>query len=174
MRRSQATYFGGQSEIDGSQLFSNDSTNWLGLIDEEHDNFRAADAASDHARLIYALAIIAQHKEQYEKANVLFLESLSDFRELGNKRGIAECLAGIAGLAAVLGALVWALPLTSAAEALITSFGAAWWPADRVEFERTVELLQEGIDEDEFARLWTAGQAMNMGQAIDYALGERA
>ena len=134
--------------------------------------FRDADAVGDYARLLYALAIIAQHKEQYEKAKILFHQSLSEFRELGNRRGIAECLAGMAGLAAVQGDAVWAVTLYSAAEALITSFGAAWWPADRVEHKRALQLMKSSVAPSEFARLWDLGQVMSMDQAIFFVLGD--
>jgi len=132
--------------------------------------FREADAVGDHARLLYALAIIAQRKGHYEQAKILFHESLGDFRELGNKRGIAECLAGIAGLAAEQGAVSWAVILYSAAESLIAAHGAAWWPADRVEFERTVQLMKSSLPSAEFAALWTTGHSMSMDQAISYVM----
>ena len=136
--------------------------------------YRQADAASDHARLMYSLAYIALHKEQYEKAKILFHESLNDFRELGNKRGIAECLAGLAGLAAEQGDAAWALPLYSAAQALMTSFGAAWWPADRFEQKHALQLMQANLTEDAFARLWQDGQDMDMEQALACVLGGTA
>jgi tetratricopeptide (TPR) repeat protein len=136
--------------------------------------FRQADAASDHARLVYALAYIALHKEQYEKAHLLFHESLNDFRELGNKRGIAECLAGLAGLAAEQDNAAWAVPLYSAAQALMTSFGGAWWPADRFEQAHALQLMQSDLAADDFARLWEQGQELSMEQAVAYVLGVTA
>ena len=135
--------------------------------------FREADAASDQARLMYTLAVVAQHKGQYEKAKILFHQSLSEFRELGNRRGIAECLAGMAGLAAEQGDAGWAVTLYSAAEALITSFGAAWWPADRVEHKRALQLMKSSLAPGEFVELWESGQAMSMEQAISFVLRDR-
>jgi predicted ATPase len=131
--------------------------------------FKQADAKGDHARLIHSFAYIAQHKGDYDKARDLFLESLNDFRVLGNHRGIAECLAGLAGLASVRGRNEWAVPLLSAAEANILSFGGVWWPADRVEINRTKEQMQSSLGEA-YQTLWDQGQSMSVDDAIHYAI----
>jgi predicted ATPase/Tfp pilus assembly protein PilF len=130
--------------------------------------YEQADAVGDQARLVHTFGYIAQHKGDYENAQALFLESLSDFRKLGNHRGIAECLAGLAGLAAEQGQHEWAAPLLSAAESQLKAFGGAWWPADRVEIERAQERMKSALG-DEFEALWAQGQAMNVTEAIAYA-----
>ena len=131
--------------------------------------FREADAAGDHARLIHTFAYLAQHEGNYEEARTLFHKSLVKFQELGNRRGIAECLAGLAGLAAEQGQVEWAVPLLSAAEALLTGRGATWWPADRVEIERALNTMQSSLAESKFEQLWQNGRSMKMEQAIRYA-----
>jgi predicted ATPase len=133
--------------------------------------FEQADAKGDQARLVNVLGYIAQHKGEYDKARSLFLESLDDFRTLGNHRGIAECLASLAGLASEQGDHAWAVPLLSAAEGLLASFGGVWWPADRVEIERATDRMKSALNED-FDKLWAQGQALNTEEAIAYALKE--
>ena len=130
--------------------------------------YEQADAKGDQARLVHNLGYIAQHKGQLAEAHALFLESLEDFRELGNHRGIAECLAGLAGLAAEQGKFAWAVPLLSAAEKQLHAFGGAWWPADRVEIERARQRMETALSE-EFDELWALGQTMVVEEAIDYA-----
>ncbi len=103
-----------------------------------------------------------------QKAQALFLESLIDFRELGNHRGIAECLAGLAGLAAEQGKNEWAATLLGAAESQLAAIGGAWWPADRVEIERARVKIQSSL-EDKFETLWAQGQALSVEEAIAYA-----
>jgi len=103
--------------------------------------YTQADAKGDQARLVHTFGYIALHKRDYEDSKALFLQSLSDFQELGNHRGIAECLAGLAVLAVEQENYEWAVPLLGAAEKHLTSFGGDWWPADRVEIERTVERM---------------------------------
>jgi predicted ATPase len=130
--------------------------------------YEQADARGDQARLVNTNGYIAQHKGNYQEAHALFQESLSDFLELGNHRGIAECLAGLAGLAAEQGKHEWAAPLLGAAENLLSAIGGAWWPADRVEIERARKRMQAALKE-EFAAFWEQGQAMGFEEAIAYA-----
>jgi tetratricopeptide (TPR) repeat protein len=133
--------------------------------------YEQADAKGDQARLVHTLGYIAQHKGDFARAQALFQESLTDFRELGNHRGIAECLAGLAGLAAEQGKHKWAAPLLSAAESQLKAIDGAWWPADRVEIERARERIQSALG-DEFEALWAKGQAMGVEEAIAYASTE--
>ena len=130
--------------------------------------YKLADAKGDQARLVHTLGYIALHKGSYDEAKDLFLKSLNDFRELGNHRGIAECLAALAGLAVEQKNHGWAVPLLSAAERQLTSFGGAWWPADRVEIERAMERMRSALG-DEYEALWERGQAMAVEDAIAYA-----
>ena len=131
--------------------------------------FKHADAKGDQARLVHTFGYIALHKGEFSQARSLFLESLKDFRELGNHRGIAECLAGLAGLACEQGNHQWAAPLLSAAESQLKAFGGAWWPADRVEIERAKSCIQAALGE-KFEKLWLQGQSMSVDTAIRYAM----
>ena len=129
-------------------------------------SFWQADAPGDYARLIHTAGYMALHEDNVEQAAELFQESLAAFRKLGNKRGLAECLAG---LAAVSDDLTWATSLLSAASAHMARSGAAWWPADRVEIERTHRKLLEALGEAEFGRLWEVGQSMTLDDGIAWA-----
>jgi predicted ATPase len=130
--------------------------------------YAQADAPGDQARLANVFGYIAQHKGNFEEAKALFHEGLNDFRELGNQRGIAECLAGLAGLAAEQGKCEWAAPLLSAAETQLKASGSAWWPADRPEIERARERLQSALT-GEFETFWAQGQTMSLEEAVAYA-----
>lgn len=131
--------------------------------------YEQADARGDQARLVHTFAYIAMHKGNLDEAQALFEESLNAFRKLGNHRGIAECLAGLAGLAAERGKYNWAVPLLGAAESQLTAFGGAWWPADRVEIDRSQKRMRSAL-QDEFDALWAQGQAMDVDEAIAYAV----
>lgn len=130
--------------------------------------YQQADAKGDQARLVHTFGYLAQHKGNFEEARMLFTKSLNDFRELGNHRGIAECLAGLAGLAAEEGQHAWAVPLLSAAESLMTDLNGAWWPADRVEIERAKERMRSALGEG-FDDLWAEGEKMSVEDAVAYA-----
>ena len=133
---------------------------------------RATGDRGDVARFVHNLGYIAQHEEDLELAESQFRKSLAMFRRLGNRRGIAECLAGLAGLKAQQGKTEWGATLLSAAESLLKATGGAWWPADRVEVERNREMMKSALSADEFAKAWKTGAAMNMDQAIAFASNE--
>ena len=125
-----------QGDYDKAEQFYRQTAEW----------YEQADAPGDQARLVNVFGYIAQHKGDFEEAETLFFEGLNDFREFGNQRGIAECLAGLAGLAAEQGQHAWAAPLLGAAENQLKATGSAWWPADRPEIERARERLQVGTE----------------------------
>ena len=130
--------------------------------------YAQADAKGDQARLVHTFGYIAMHKGNYEEAKAFFRESLEDFIKLGNHRGIAESLAGLAGLAAVQENHAWAVPLLAAAEYQLHSFGGDWWPADRVEIDRALESMRSALGE-KFETLWKQGSTMKVEDAIAYA-----
>jgi predicted ATPase len=131
--------------------------------------YKQADSKGDQARLTTVFGYIAQHKGEFEEARTLFLESLEEFRKLGNGRGIAESLAGLAGLAAELGENSWALHLLSSAEAQLDDLEGVWWPADRVEIDRAKGRLRTALG-DKYDALWKKGKSMPMNEAIEFAL----
>ena len=69
------------------------------------------------------------------------------FRQLGNRRGMAECMAGLAGLKARRGDAEWGAIMLSAAEVILNVTGGAWWPADRVEVEANQEIIRISLSE---------------------------
>ena len=135
---------------------------------ETEQLYELADAKSDHARLIHNLAYIAQHEGDLETAEDNFRESLESFLELGNKRGIAECLAGLAAVATERGEFDLAIPLLSASGALLESFGADWWPADRIEVERNLEISRSAVEPDYFKDLWDQGAGLSLEEAVNF------
>ena len=135
--------------------------------------YTQADAKGDQARLVHTFGYIAMHKGNYDEAQTFFLKGLEDFIKLGNHRGIAECLAGIAGLATVQGKHAWAAPLLAAAEHQLHSFGGDWWPADRVEIDRALESMRSALG-DNFDTLWKQGSTMKVDDAIDYAYADHS
>jgi predicted ATPase/Tfp pilus assembly protein PilF len=138
-----------------------------GYYRQTEELYKQADAVGDQARLVHTLGYIAMHKGDFEEARALFQESLGDFRKLGNQRGIAECLAGLAGLGVEQGKHAWAAPLLASAESQLKAIGGNWWPADRVEVESACESMQSTLG-DEFETLWGQGQAMGVEEALAY------
>jgi predicted ATPase len=123
----------------------------------------------DLARLIHNQGCIALHADDLNGAESHYRRSLTMFRRLGNQRGIAECLAGLAGLSAARGQHPLGARLLGAAHALMNAVGAAWWPADRSEIERYLHEIQSNLAEDAFDRAWTSGENLTLEQAVALA-----
>jgi predicted ATPase/class 3 adenylate cyclase len=119
---------------------------------------------------LHKLGYVAQHHGDIQKAFDLFAESLTIQREASNKQGIAECLSGLAGLAAESGQPERAVRLFAAAQSTLDASHAPLAPADLVEWERDYALACKKVDEATCARLWSEGRAMELEEAIKYAL----
>jgi len=123
----------------------------------------------DLARFAHSLGYIAQYEGDYVRAEAQFRKSLTMFRWLGNRRGMSECLAGLAGLRARQGQSQWGATMLSAAESLLQVTGGSWWPADRVEVERNREMIRSALDETELTAAQERGRAMTLEQALAFA-----
>ncbi len=139
-----------------------------GFYRQTEELYKQADAKGDQARLVHTFGYLALHKGDLAEARRLFLESLTAFRELGNHRGIAECLAGLAGVAFEQGHYDWGATILGAAEKQLDVIGGAWWPADHLEIERTTERLTAALG-NEFAPHRQQGGTMSLDQALAYA-----
>jgi len=126
----------------------------------------------DKARFVHNLGYIAQHEEEFELAEEQFRKSLMMFRQLGNRRGMAECMAGLAGLKARRGDAEWGAVMLSAAESVLKVAGGAWWPADRVEVEANQEIMHISLSEIELTAAQNKGKAMTLEQALAFASEE--
>jgi predicted ATPase len=150
-----------------------DYTKARGYYEESEALLRVMGDQGDLARLIHNLAYVARHEGDLEKAHRLFHESLQIFRKFGNKRGIAECLMGLAGLKAETHQPERAAQLFSAAEAILSESGTAWWPADRREVERNRQAILSQLDEStyqaEYARGWDMPLEQKFANALDEA-----
>jgi tetratricopeptide (TPR) repeat protein len=125
----------------------------------------------DLARFVHNLGYIALHEADFTRAESQFRKSLAMFRRLGNRRGMAECMAGLAGLKARQGEVQWGATLLSAAESLLQSTGGAWWPADRVEVQANQEIMRSALSEADLTVAQKKGTAMTLEQALAFVSG---
>ena len=125
-----------------------------------------AEAPAEDARLTHTYGYLALHDGDLDEAEALFTRSLSMFRVMVMKRGLCECLAGLAAVAAARGNFNQGAKLLATAEFHLESSGASWWPADRVEVERTRQRLKSALDESEYDRSWREGRAMSLDKAV--------
>ena len=110
---------------------------------------------------------------QVDEAERLFAMALRDQQAIGNSHGVAECLSGFAAVRAAQGQLETAARLFGAAAALRDSIGEViWWPAERLDVERTRERILAALGPEAFAAAEAAGRTLSEAQAVALALGE--
>lgn len=145
------------------------------LLEESLTLFEKLDNTWGCVISLYWLGTVSRHLGDYDQFAKLLGESLALQKELlqrglGNWRGLALCLAGLAGAAGAKGRLEQAARLYGAAESMREAIGASLPPVDRADYERNVALARAGLSEKAFAAAWAEGRAMTLEQAVEYAL----
>lgn len=97
-------------------------------------------------------------------------DSLLGFRGLGDRMGIAWCLAGFGAVAALDGKAERAARLWGAAEALRQSIGTRAAPATLATHERMRVKARGELGVEEFEAAWNLGPSMSLQQVLTYAL----
>lgn len=120
--------------------------------------------------LLHNLAYVMEYHGDHEQALDMFREALTREREIHNRAGIAECLVGLAGVLIALGDPRRAARLFGAAEALRESVGAKIWPADRIEYDRSLAKLAQLLDSETLTSSWRVGQKFTIEEVISDAV----
>ncbi len=138
----------------------------------------------DVPAVLHNLGHVALVRGDYTCARRLFSESLTLHHRLENKAGMAESLAGLAGVL-VHGPgetteegrqALQAARLFGASNALREAINAPMWPAERADYERNLAAAHAQLDEATWQASWAEGRAMPPEEAVAYALemGETA
>ena len=124
---------------------------------------------------LYNLARMAESRDDRKRAEVLYAEGLSLAAELSDKANAAYCLEGLAEVAGRRNDPERAVRLFGSAAALLEAAGDPLYAhaEDRTRYERAVEALRSRLGGATFAAAWSEGRAMEMGQAVEYALKPR-
>ena len=127
--------------------------------------FRSVGSTPDVARADHSLGYVAIWRGDYGRALELFERSLSLYRQVGVKRGVVECLNGLAALAAAVGQCDVSARLAATARAEFAALGAGIWPADRLDVRRimTASGAQADLDGTEVMAL---GEALAMARTL--------
>jgi DNA-binding CsgD family transcriptional regulator/tetratricopeptide (TPR) repeat protein len=100
----------------------------------------------------------------------LFSQASNEFRELGDEKGVTDCVMGLAGVAIQMGQPEKGTRLFGACEKIKQENGTTWWPANRIAYKRYLSRLHDQLDDARFNAAWKEGRAMTLEQAIEYAL----
>jgi predicted ATPase/DNA-binding SARP family transcriptional activator len=120
--------------------------------------------------LLGDLGKVSLAQNDYQQAASHYREALTIHWDRGNKRFIAEDLERLADVAIMLQQSERAARLLGAAEALRQSTGADLFPYQLEDYEGDLEILRSQLDETALRIHWVEGRAMDVKQAVEYAL----
>jgi LuxR family maltose regulon positive regulatory protein len=141
------------------------------LFQESLAIFRATGNRVGIAIALNRLGKVARELGDPGKARELHAESLEIRRQLGDRVGVAWCLEAFARLAAP-DAPRRAARLWGAAEALREALGAPLPPEEREECATWRAVVRSMLGEAPFAGAWAEGRALDLEQAVKFALQE--
>jgi predicted ATPase/DNA-binding CsgD family transcriptional regulator len=123
---------------------------------------------------LHNLGHVAQHHGEHARATGLFKESLSLRQQEGEKEGVAEALAGLAGVAAATQQPERAARLFGVAEKVRDAIHRDIRRQNREPYDLYLPLARAQLGEAAFTKAWAEGRAVTLEQAIHYALAEPA
>jgi predicted ATPase len=104
-----------------------------------------------------------------QRASQLLVEALVRFQELGDRRGLAECVAGLACLAAETEPERMAR-LFGAATATIEGLGPQLNPSDQADYDCSLAIARRQLGNEAFDAAWTQGRTLTLEQAVTEAV----
>ena len=140
------------------------------LLEEGIARFRDRGDEWSEAMLTHDLAYVAQADRDAAGAAARFEVSLRIWHKLGNTRGVASCLAGLAGIAVLRGAPERAARLYGAADAARQAGGGVVEPTDRTVHDGAIAEARAALGEAAYAAAWAAGRAQPTRRMIAEAL----
>ncbi len=120
--------------------------------------------------LLDGLGTIAQYRGDYKGAREIHIQCLTLSKEMDDRRIIALTLEKLAGVAAGLGQGERAARLLGAAEVLREAIQVQVESIDRGDYDRIVAMTRTSMEEDMLSDAWAKGRAMDLDQAIVFAL----
>jgi predicted ATPase len=136
---------------------------------KSRDLFKEVKSPPDVARANHSLGWVMLSRNETDQARILFEEALNVHEQLGVKRGVVECLVGLAAVIGAQGDAEQAARLMSFTRDQFTDLGAGIWPADAADFEKSLSNIKGQLEASTFEAAWAAGQKLTLSQALDAA-----
>jgi len=121
------------------------------------------------ASVIHNLGDLALLGDDIQAAAAHFTEALDEFSLLGERRGMAECLIGLAGVQLASGQARDAACLFAAADTAFATLGSGPWPSHRQAQERAIARARSVLGAEAFNRAWRQGRHMTLDKAVTMA-----
>ncbi|CAN5297899.1 LuxR family transcriptional regulator [soil metagenome] len=123
------------------------------------------------ATLLGILGVALLSRDELERGSELLKESLTMHQELGDKYHLHASLMGVAHAAGAAGEPLREARLFGAAQGLRESAGMTLLDLEaREHSELPVTSARSGVEEEAWEQAWEEGRAMNLDEAISYAL----
>jgi hypothetical protein len=142
------------------------------LYEEGIKLLRETNNSNNLAYTVRRFGYLALKEADYERANVLFRESLIRNQELGHQIGIAAAMTGLAKLALEVGNLSRAAQLYGIIEDRLAALSLPLYVTDQVEFNHGISTLHTRLGEKTYVKFWKKGKTMSFDKAIAFALGQ--
>jgi hypothetical protein len=120
--------------------------------------------------LIHNLGYVALAEHEPSSAAAHFTDALHQFSWRGDRRGVAECVIGLASVAAAEGDAVTAARLFGAGQAALEALGTQLWPSNRPDYEHWVARTGAELSASVFEILWSEGRTLSLDAAVTRAL----
>ena len=104
----------------------------------------------------------------------MYMETIKEWQRIGHRAAVAHQLECLAAIAKINEDGPRAARLFGVAEALRDRINIPMTAQERREYDRNIEELRSGMDEEVFGSNWAEGRAMSMDQAIRFALEKSA
>jgi non-specific serine/threonine protein kinase len=153
-------------------LTRGDTAAAAGYLDEALRRQRSLDFSWGLGDTLRILGDLAREQGEHEQALACYREGLELIHAHGDRRFIAEALAGTASLAAERGQGELAARLYGATERLRDQLGVSTMGWDRAAYERAVARARAAMTPEAFAAAWTAGAALPLDAIIVEAVAE--
>jgi tetratricopeptide (TPR) repeat protein len=115
---------------------------------------------------LYALGILALHRNNYPLAIQLFTETFNSNREYLKQRSTYDFLIGLAAVAAGTNQPEHAAKLYGATEAILDTADYKISPLTRFEFDRYIQMARDQLGDKKFEALVAEGRILKIEQAI--------
>jgi predicted ATPase/DNA-binding SARP family transcriptional activator/DNA-binding CsgD family transcriptional regulator len=155
----------------------------VAIVRRDHDRAMArheeslalAQKAGNEVGSVQALglgALTALVRGDHRQADALNKATMEKSWRLGIRHYTAGCVASLSASAGLQGQPVRAARLWGAADSLFEAMGISRMPAELSFYEPYIDAVRTQLSEAEWERAWQEGRAMDMEEAIEYALSD--
>jgi predicted ATPase/DNA-binding CsgD family transcriptional regulator len=147
----------------------------VALWEETLTLYREAKDALGIVMSLTNIGLVTLAQGNHERSAPLLREGLCLARELNHKTFIQYCIIGLASVAAFQTHPVRAARLWGAAEGMSETFGAQFSHTGRaaIDYDGRLAVARSQLGEAAWTAAWAEGRAMDLEQAIEYALEQK-